>query len=217
MCELLGIDAEKRLLESVEMLKNSRVKNQVDSRVKEFGEMRKKSSRDLFNELCYCILCANYAAERSMKIQAAMGDGFSALPEYELASKLRLLGHRFPISRAKYIVEARRIQDALKDIVSSFNNDFELREWFARNVRGVGLKEASHFLRNIGFMNFAILDFHIINILVKFGLILKPRTLTKRRYLQIEGMLRSFAARANLSLGELDLYLWYMETAKVLK
>ena len=86
-----------------------------------------------------------------------------------------------------------------------------------RNVKGIGPKEASHFLRNIGYSGFAILDFHIINILARYGLIEKPKTLTKRRYLEIEELLRSIAAKTDLSLAELDLYLWYMETGKILK
>ncbi|HDI31847.1 MAG TPA: N-glycosylase, partial [Thermofilum sp.] len=50
-----------------------------------------------------------------------------------------------------------------------------------------------------------------------YGLIAKPKTLTKRRYLEIEKILSEIAKELNLSLGELDLYLWYMETGKILK
>jgi N-glycosylase/DNA lyase len=57
----------------------------------------------------------------------------------------------------------------------------------------------------------------MIDIMVRCGLIDEPRTLTKRRYLEIEDVLRMVAERSGLSLGELDLYLWYMETGKVLK
>ena len=85
------------------------------------------------------------------------------------------------------------------------------------NIKGLGMKEASHFLRNIGFKDFAIIDFHIIDILVKYGLIKKPKTLTKNKYLEIEGILKEIAKKTNLNLAELDLYLWYEETDKVLK
>jgi len=37
------------------------------------------------------------------------------------------------------------------------------------------------------------------------------------KYLEIENLLREIAKETNLHLGELDLYLWYMETGKVLK
>ena len=92
-----------------------------------------------------------------------------------------------------------------------------MRKWLAENVKGVGYKEASHFLRNIGFSNLAIIDFHIIDILAKYKLIQKPKTLTKRKYLEIENLLRRIAKKLSISLAELDLYLWYMETGKIVK
>lgn len=92
-----------------------------------------------------------------------------------------------------------------------------MREWLVKNIKGLGYKEASHFLRNIGFKNFAIIDFHIINLLVKYDIIKKPRTLTKIKYLEIETILRNIAKNLGVSLAELDLYLWYLETKKILK
>jgi len=67
-------------------------------------------------------------------------------------------------------------------------------------------KEASHFLRNIGSTNLAIIDFHIINLLINYGLIEKPKTITCKKYLEIEGLLREIADKLDLNLAELDLY-----------
>lgn len=216
----LGIKMQKdnsRLLDSIQNLRQSELGDLVDSRIKEFKEMSKKPSREIFKELCFCILCANYTAERSMQIQKAIGDGFLALPEPQLRERLRTLGHRFPNVRSEYIAEARKYKDSLREIIASFNDQNERREWLTENIKGIGRKEASHFLRNVGYTDFAILDFHIINILARHGLIEKPKTLTKRRYLEIEELLRKIAGEADLNLAELDLYLWYIETGKVLK
>ena len=84
-------------------------------------------------------------------------------------------------------------------------------------MKGLGYKEASHFLRNIGFDNYAIIDFHIIDILYDNKLIQKPKTITKNKYLEIEDLLKKIAKKTNLTLAELDLYLWYIETGKILK
>ena len=92
-----------------------------------------------------------------------------------------------------------------------------LREWIINNVNGIGLKESSHFLRNIGFDEYAIIDFHIIDLLVKYDIITKPKTITKNKYLEIEKILGKIAKQTDLTLAELDLYLWYMETGKILK
>jgi len=63
----------------------------------------------------------------------------------------------------------------------------------------------------------AIIDYHIVDVLVRYGIIERPKTLTRRKYLEIESILEKIAERTGLTLGELDLYLWYMETGKVLK
>jgi len=207
----------KELLQSIENLKKSQIKKVIDARIREFKENGKKSSDEIFKELCFCILTANFNAERSIKIQEVLGDGLLTLQESLLARKLKELGHRFPETRAKYIVKARKYKDSLKDIINSFDDENKLREWLVKNIKGIGYKEASHFLRNIGYTNFAIIDFHIIDILARYKLIKKPKTLTKRKYLEIENLLRGIARRSNLNLAELDLYLWYMETGKVLK
>ncbi|MHA1987758.1 MAG: N-glycosylase/DNA lyase, partial [Promethearchaeota archaeon] len=139
------------------------------------------------------------------------------LNEIELSNKLKLYGYRFPNIRAQYIVNARERKGDLKTTLSTNNNLKELREWIVKNIKGLGYKEASHFLRNIGYKDYAIIDFHIVDLLTKFKLIEKPKTLTKKKYLEIEEILSNIAEKLNLNLGELDLFLWYLETGKVLK
>lgn len=79
------------------------------------------------------------------------------------------------------------------------------------------MKESSHFLRNIGYFDVAIIDKHIINLLVSEELIEKPKTISVKKYLDIEKLLRELAYKTELTLGELDLYLWSEETGKILK
>ena len=96
-------------------------------------------------------------------------------------------------------------------------NDKEARTWLVKNIKGLGMKESSHFLRNIGYKNVAIIDFHIIDLLERNKLISRPKTLTKVKYFETESVLRKIAEKSDLTLAELDLYLWYMETGKILK
>ena len=93
----------------------------------------------------------------------------------------------------------------------------ELREWLITNIKGLGWKESSHFLRNIGYKDSAIIDFHILDILEKNKIIKKPKTLNKTNYLNIENKLRKLSKKLNLNLAQLDFYLWYLETGKILK
>ena len=72
-------------------------------------------------------------------------------------------------------------------------------------------------MRNIGYHNYTIIDFYIIDILVREKIIRKPKTFSKKNYIEIEDVLRRMALKLGLTLAELDLYLWYLETGKILK
>lgn len=207
------------LILQIEDLKKSEIRSVIETRMKEFEELGKRDSSELFKELCFCLLTANFSAAGGIKIQNAIGEEFSTLDEPELAKKLSDLGHRFPNARAKFIFEARRYNNSIKNILSEINNELLMREWLVDNIKGLGFKEASHFLRNIGYKNVAIIDFHIIDLLVKNNLVVKPnsKSLTKKGYIEIENILKQISDRSGLSLGELDLYLWYAETGKILK
>jgi len=201
----------------VERLKKEPIKQIIDLRMKEFEELGNKNSNEIFKELCFCFMTANFNAEGGIRIQKEIGDEFLYLSEQELAEKLKDLGHRFPNARAKYITGSRKHKDNIKEILNSFQNEEEARTWIVDSIKGIGMKEASHFLRNIGYKNLAIIDFHIVNLLSRSGVIEKPKILTVKRYLEIENLLKELAQKTNTNPGELDLYLWYEETGKVLK
>ena len=206
-----------QIIQSIESLKNQSIKQSIDQRMLEFEDLGKKDNNEYFKEMCFCFMTANYSAEGGIRIQNEIGDGFIHLTEEELSTRLKELGHRFPKARASYVVEARNLIPDLKEKINSFKHEENLREWVVENVKGLGYKESSHFLRNIGYKDLAILDFHIIDLLVKNDLIERPKTLTRNRYLEIEKILRDIGKQTDLNLAELDLYLWYMETGKVLK
>jgi N-glycosylase/DNA lyase len=131
---------------------------------------------------------------------------------------LRCQGHRFAERRAQYIVTARALAPTLKETIESFSSSKESREWLVKNIKGLGWKESSHFLRNVGYLDLAIIDRHIISNMVEHGLIKKrPKSITKRRYLEYERLLGEVAYKVGMSLGEMDLYLWYRKTGEVLK
>jgi len=206
----------QKLIKQIESLKKSDVSSIVNQRILEFKNINKKSNDELFSEMCFCILTANFSAEKTIRIQNEIGECFFTDSKDELSKKLKDYGHRFPNARAEYISESTKCKDKLNKIVK-FHDKKALREWIVNNVKGLGYKEVSHFLRNIGFNDYAIIDFHIIDILVDNKLIEKPKTLTKKKYLEMEDLLRKLAKETNLTLAELDLYLWYMETGKILK
>ncbi len=205
------------LIKSIEVLKSSEISEIINLRINEFSKIKNLGVNVIFRELCFCIMTANCGAEKCIEIHEKIGGKFNTLNELKLLGRFKEYGYRFPNIRSKFIIEARKSKAELKNKINSELNDNDLREWVVRNIKGIGYKEASHFLRNIGFTNYAIIDFHIIDLLVTHELIDKPKTLTKRKYLEIENILKNLADKLNLNLAELDLYLWFLETGKILK
>jgi len=181
-------------------------------------EFRKigRNKNKIFSELCFCLLTANFQAEKSWNIQKEIEDMFFDANLEDLRIELKARGHRFWPQRAERIILARESRDELIELIKT-KNESNIRNWLVKNIKGVGMKESSHFLRNIGFRGVAIIDFHIVDLLVAEGLIEKPKTITPKIYLEIEDVLKNLAKKSNMNLGELDLYLWYIETGKVLK
>jgi N-glycosylase/DNA lyase len=93
------------------------------------------------------------------------------------------------------------------------------RAWLVREVDGLGWKEASHFLRNIGRGDdLAILDRHILRNLQRHGVIRRmPGSLTPKRYLQIENRMESFSKDVEISMAALDMLFWSRETGEIFK
>lgn len=187
-----------------------RIRSKVLKRLEEF-----RKNKNLFSEMCFCILTANYTAEGGIRIQREVGD-FGRFNQKEMEGLLRKTGHRFPKTRAAYIELAKKHRGKLC-VLEQMENSMQRREWLVKNVKGLGYKEASHFLRNIGYFDVAIIDRHILSLLSEHGIIKHPKTITRKRYLEIEKKLRKLAEKTSTSLGELDLYLWHMKTGKILK
>ena len=208
---------EKLIQLIVNIKKIREVRETIDIRIQEFRKISEKSTNEILKELYFCILTANFNAEKCIRIQEEIDDGLLTFPESKLAKELKKSGHRFPNIRAKYIVEARMHEESINRIILSSGDEQEQRDWLVKNIKGIGYKEASHFLRNVGFTDLAIIDFHIIDLLTGLGLIQKPKNLGKKKYLEIEKLLRNASRKLNMNLAELDLYMWYAETGKILK
>lgn len=206
------------LINKIQELKKSEVKKTITKKISDFKEVGNSSDNVIFKELCFCLLTANYDAKKAITIQEKMDDIFLKSDLELIRENLKLFGHRFPNVRAKYILLAQKYKDNIKlEIRKNKNDPPNLRKWFVDNIKGLGFKESSHFLRNIGFLDYAILDFHIIDILERNEIITRPKTLTPKKYIEIEDKLRTFSKKLGLQLGVLDFYLWYLEVGEILK
>lgn len=208
------------LLTDIQALRQGTVGKQVRLRIRQFRSFPRKPSEEWFSELCFCLLTANARGRNAFRIQQELGtEGFCSGSEEEIRSCIIRNRHRFHNTKARYILLARahrNIKQVIQPIIREQGSN-AAREWLVGNIKGLGYKEASHFLRNVGTMDLAIVDRHILRLLVDHRLIRKPKNLNRVAYLQIEGVLSRLAAKLDLSIGELDLYLWSMKAGEVLK
>ncbi|HSB10768.1 MAG TPA: N-glycosylase [Blastocatellia bacterium] len=191
----------------------------------EFARVGRTGSRQrFFEELTFCIFTAGASARMGLRsvesIRSLLMNGSSNEIKRALAGR-----HRFPNSRGAYVYETREYLRGvcgleLRRALKRFENGDARRDFFAanRNVRGIGYKEASHFLRNVGYRGYAILDKHLLSRLAEFGVIESPKPpSTKAKYLAIEDKVKLFADRIGIDFDELDLLLWYTKTGEILK
>lgn len=194
----------------------------IDKRIKEFEILGKNGvvkfdfkpfleleiEATIESELVFCISTANSTAKSGLKFQKALEDvDLYALEIGKIEDLLRSSGVRFYKKKALYIKDAIQKFQKLR-----IPDSDEARDFLVREIPGFGYKEASHFLRNIGRKNLAILDRHILD-----WLGVEKRSLSRKKYLEIEKKMQEIAGRIRKSVAELDLLLWAMKTGAVLK
>ena len=183
-----------------------------------------KDDYRLFEELAFCIFTANTSAEMGAKAVDVVRNVLINGTVNEMTRRLEGI-YRYSNIRPAYIIHTRNylknsLNFQLKNKIESFKNKNELRDFFALNkdIKGLGMKEASHFLRNIGFKGYAILDKHIISSLHDFGILKtneKPKN--NKEYLETEQKFIDFSKHAGIDMDELDLLLWSRKNGRILK
>ena len=185
----------------------------IKNRLEDF---KKLNEEDIFYEMCFCLLTPQSKAHTCWSTVLALKSRDFKNKDFSPANFVN--GVRFHNNKTIYLLEAKEKFNLLKDELKEIKDSFELREWVIENIKGMGYKESAHFLRNIGYNNLAILDRHILKNLKKYNVINEiPKTLTKKRYLEIEGKFKEFANNVGISMDELDLLFWSMETGEVFK
>ncbi len=202
-------------------------KREIQTRLAQFRKIWSDGSdAQLWEELVFCIFTAGASARMGFRAVEAIKPLLHDGAREDMTAVLKKTGaHRFPVERPGYIIVTRNYLREhcgmlLRDKLNSFAGPIERRDWLAqeKQIKGVGYKEASHFLRNVGLGGHAILDKHVMNCLTDLQVVdsTKPPT-TRGRYLEVEERLRYFAKKIRIDFDELDLVLWSMKTGEVLK
>jgi len=210
---------------SAEVLeKYEKRKNEITERLLQFELTGKKGGTALFEELSFCILTPQskaFSCDEAIRELKKKGLLFKGSGE-EIAAILSKKT-RFHNNKAAYLVEARERLGvdgfALLKKLTFDGSEYHARSELMKNVKGIGWKEASHYLRNVGRgSSIAILDRHILKNLRRHGAIGRlPKSLTPKRYLQIEKRMEKFCESLGIPIGHLDLLFWAEETGKIFK
>ncbi len=212
----------KSILLKLTELQSSPISKQIEERLRDFSEKKNLDEQVWFSELCFCLLTANAKAKTALAIEAELyGEGYWSAPKRTLLATLKKHHHRFHNTKTNSIIAARSRKKTFKHELQrliSTQNQKEGRAFLVHAFKGLGYKEASHFLRNMGYESVAIVDRHILRLLYEEKILTEiPSSITPAAYLAIEHELERIAKKANMTLAKLDLYLWYIKTGRVLK
>ena len=198
------------------------IEHDINKRLDEFKKIRlEQNNEQIFRELCFCILSSGVGPKIAGKSIVALNSLLFTGSENELVNLLTGT-HKYP-DRASYLYTTREYLEEnfnlnLISKLKSIKYLNERRDFIAKNknIRGIGYVQASHFLRNIGFFGYAILDKNILNTLYELGVTedVKPPS-SKKKYLEKEDKMRKFSDKLQISIDKLDLLLWYLKTNSI--
>lgn len=192
-------------------------KDNIESRLLEFSKIQ---AEKYFYELCFCFCTPQSKASSALIVQNELerldfkNNSFD--PVDILFRKENYI--RFHRQKSNRLMEMKDRFTEIESLLNSDLDNFKKRNWLAENLKGIGYKEASHFLRNIGYRDLAILDRHILKHLVSCELFKEiPNISTKQRYLDVEKRFLEFAESVNIPIDHLDLLFWSEEAGEILK
>ena len=198
---------------------------EIKERLAEFERIRTRGSdSEIWEEMVFCFFTGGCSARMGLRSIEAVRPHLEGGSWETLRDALSGV-HRYPNARSRYVVESREFLEKTIDFkirakLENFDHDLERRDWLVKEkgIKGLGYKEASHFLRNIGYKGYAILDKHVLRCLAELKIIDDPKPPNSRsKYLSVENKLRSLTDATGIDFDEMDLVLWSMKTGEILK
>lgn len=200
-------------------------RREIEARLAEFrGIFESGGDERFWEEMVFCFFTGGCSARMGMRSVEAVRHLLQKGTQRQLATALSGV-HRYPNARSRYIVYSRdlvkrSLKEGLRSKLESFDHPNERRDWLVneKGIKGLGYKEASHFLRNVGYRGYAILDKHVLRCLFELKIISDPKPPnTRSKYLSAEAKLKKFTLAAGIDVDEMDLVLWSIKTGEILK
>ena len=194
--------------------------SEIFDRLDEFRSLLERGDEEsLFAEMVFCIFTPQSNARSCWEaVERLCSKNLLLKGDAPLVAR-HLKGVRFHHTKARRAVQARKRFSLFLLQLRKTTHAQDLRQWLVKNIPGLGYKEASHFLRNIGFgEDLAILDRHIMRNLREFGIIpVIPSSISRKTYLEMEEKMKRWAEQIHIPLSHLDLVLWFREKKEIFK
>jgi len=177
------------------------------------------SDEALFYSLIFCLLVPAGNARRAVHgVHILKNSNYAnvSIDDLTLYNLLRSYV-RFPKQKVSRVINFKRESKAIirwLRINYSVLDSTTLRQELSSRVPGLGYKAASHFLRNIGITDLAIIDVHIL----KYREYYMPqgkRTFlptSPKKYLELEKYFRHWSIFLGLTVAHLDWIIWCKES-----
>lgn len=193
------------------------LKNKIRKRLLEFSQV---PETDYFYELCFCICTPQSKAKNAIQVVEKLKQSDFLNNPFNPIDILADRQHYIRFHNQKAIRLLKAVDDfpKVKKILNLKVSASEKRNGIKEIINGFGYKESSHFLRNIGYRNLAILDRHILKHLVICKVVQEiPKINSAKLYFQIEKKFLDFSEKVQIPIDELDLLFWSYETGEILK
>jgi len=193
-------------------------KIEIRQRLADFASVKVE---DRFYELCFCLLTPQSSALHANHVVNELKS-----IDYQSFGQNVLHLLRQPTSYIRFhnvkharLAQARLEWPTISNVIERTHvTPQQRRDMLASTVNGFGLKESSHFLRNIGVRGLAIIDRHLVTNLVHCGVYSEAPALgSKRAYHDVEKRFLEFCTDIGIDIDEVDLLFWCAQTGHILK
>jgi len=183
LCEIMNVISKKWALLIINAIGNTGSIRFGELKRVLKGISRKKQRRTIFYDLCFCICAPQTTFKSNVKVINELKksefyekqiDLFIIFQKHKNELKELLKPVRFYNNKARYLIEAKRDFDKIMYQVEIYlahkdqpGHSQAMRDYLVDEVKGLGMKAASHFLRNLGCEDLAIIDVHIIKFLAE--------------------------------------------------
>jgi N-glycosylase/DNA lyase len=183
---------------------------------------RLSNKKDVWRHLLFCILSSQVktssavrATHRVLSEVPFFDEKIATSDVYDRAKNILGREHvryRFPDHRSRNIAHSwfafAQMEHDLYNYLESFNNEAAAREWITQLFPGLGLKQASMFLRDIGYsFRLCIVDTHILWYCSCLG---HPseRPITRKKYVEVEDFVLRQSDNLGVSPNVFDTVVW---------